>query len=99
MEDTSIISAGTQILRYQVLGIGFSAIILISTCVFQATGDGRATLIATLSRQGLIFIPILITMSHLWGYTGILCAQPLTDFLTATLVVILLLKSLKGKLI
>lgn len=99
MEDTSIISAGTQILRYQVLGIGFSAIILISTCVFQATGDGRATLIATLSRQGLIFIPILITMSHLWGYTGILCAQPLTDFLTATLVVILLLKSLKGKLV
>ena len=93
MDDATVVATGTQILRHQLLGIAFSAIILISTCVFQATGNGKATMATTLSRQGLLFIPILFLFSHLWGFQGILFAQPLTDLLTALLVIILLLRS------
>lgn len=95
MKDTTIIDTGAQVLRCQLLGIVFSAIILISTCVFQATGNGKATLVATLSRQGFLFAPILFIASCLWGFTGILFAQPLTDLLTTILVVVLLVNSLR----
>ena len=95
MDDPIIIATGANILRHQLLGIAFSAIILISTCIFQATGNGTATMISTLSRQGLIFLPILFTTSYLFGFTGVLFAQPITDLLTAILVLTLLLRTMK----
>ena len=90
-----IVSTGANILRHQLLGIAFSAIILISTCIFQATGNGKATMISTLSRQGFIFLPILFTVSHLFGFHGVLFAQPITDFLTAILIIFILYRTLK----
>jgi len=55
MEDPYIVATGTHILRCQILGIAFTAVILISTCVFQAIGNGKATMATTLSQQLLIF--------------------------------------------
>lgn len=95
MDNPIIVSTGANILRHQLLGIAFSAIILISTCIFQATGNGKATMISTLSRQGFIFLPILFTVSHLFGFHGVLFAQPITDFLTAILIVFILYRTLK----
>ena len=97
MEDAAIIAAGTQILRCQLLGIGFNAVILISTCVFQATGNGRATLLTILCRQGFIFVPVLLAVSRMWGFTGVLFAQPLTDLMITALVTALMWKNLREK--
>lgn len=94
MNDAGIIANGTQILRCQLLGTCFMAIILICTCTFQATGNGKATLVSTLGRQGFVFIPVLFIFSHLWGYHGVLYTQPVTDLITTILVVTLLRKSI-----
>lgn len=96
MDEPTIVATGAQILRCQLIGVPFSAIILITTCVFQATGNGKSTMLSTLSRQGLIFVPILFTLSHLFGFTGVLFAQALTDFITAILVLGLLFFNLKN---
>lgn len=90
MDDSTIITNGAIILRCQLLGIACSAIILITTCVFQATGNGKATLISTLSRQGFIFLPILFIGTHIFKFNGILFAQPITDLMTSILVLVIL---------
>ena len=90
MDDSTIITNGALILRCQLLGIACSAIILITTCVFQATGNGKATLISTLSRQGLLFIPILMIGTLFFKFKGILLAQSITDLITSVLVLVIL---------
>ena len=93
MDDSYILTTGTHILRCQVLGIAFTAVILISTCVFQAIGNGKATMITTLSQQLFIFLPVLFIASKCFGYEGILFAQPITNILTTILVLFLLKKN------
>lgn len=90
MDDSTIITNGALILRCQLLGIVCIAIILITTCVFQATGNGKATLISTLSRQCFLFIPILLIGTHFFKFNGILLAQPITDLITSILVLVIL---------
>ena len=93
MDDSYILITGTHILRCQVLGIAFTAVILISTCVFQAIGNGKATMVTTLSQQLFIFLPVLFIASKCFGYEGILFAQPITNILTTILVLFLLKKN------
>lgn len=93
MEDPVIVSLGSRILRFHLISTCFTAVILISTCTFQATGNAKATMAATLGRQGLLFIPILLTASSLFGFTGILFAQPAADLLTVVLVCFLMKRS------
>lgn len=90
MNNETIVANGALILRCQLLGIACSAVILITTCVFQAIGNGKATLISTLSRQGFLFIPILLIGTHFFQFKGILFAQPITDLMTSILVLVLL---------
>jgi putative MATE family efflux protein len=96
MEDAAIVSAGTQILRCQLSGVVFTAIILISTCVFQAIGNGKATLAVTVGRQLVIFVPVLFAANYFVGYRGILFAQPLSDLLSVVLIAILLKRNKKS---
>lgn len=93
MDDPAIVSTGTQILRNQLSSMVFVAIILLSTCIFQATGKGKAALILCLCRQGIFFTIVMCTMNFLFGYTGVISAMPVSDLLAAVLAIILLSKN------
>jgi len=81
------------------LGVRFMRIMLSTGIIFtlqftmlnslQATGDSIGALILSLSRQGLVFIPAAYLMNYLSGLTGIVWAQPISDFLSTVLSVIL----------
>jgi Na+-driven multidrug efflux pump len=51
----------------------------------QAMGKGLPSLIISLSRQGLIFIPVILILNHLFGFNGFIYAQSATDFFTVIL--------------
>ena len=86
----SVVTAGTQILRSQTIGLLFAAVILVSVCVFQSTGKAKAALLLSLSRQGVFFAVVILTFSYMFGYYGTIAAQPAADFLAAVLAVSLL---------
>ena len=94
MDDAAIVSAGTQILRTHLSGMCFTAIILVSTCIFQSAGKGQAALILCISRQGIIFTIVMFVSNFLFGYAGVISTMPISDFLAATLAVFLLKKNL-----
>jgi putative efflux protein, MATE family len=56
----------------------------------QSTGAALPSLILSVSRQGLLYIPILLLFSRLFDSAPMLAAaQPVTDYLSTTLAVIL----------
>lgn len=77
----------------------FSRILLTTSALFgifyvfqnslQAMGAAVSALIVNISRQGLIYIPLVYVMNSLLGVNGLLWAQPIADILSLILAVIL----------
>ena len=59
------------------------------TNTLQAMGAATPSLIINLSRQGLLFIPILILLESKLGLDGLLWAQPVVDVLSMLLAIAL----------
>lgn len=89
MDDPGITADGAAMLRWQVLGSAFAGIVLLFTCLFQATGKAVPALAISLSRQGLLFLAVLGIGVLIAGFTGLLAAQPIADALSAGLAVIM----------
>lgn len=72
--------------------IGFQ---IIGSSYFQAIGKPIPSLILSLSRQVLIFIPLLIILPRFWGIDGIWRTAPLSDVLAALLTAVLVFIELR----
>lgn len=77
--DPEVIRIGALALRLQCITLPLSAFIVMSNMMFQYIGKpARASLLA-LSRQGLVFIPVILVLSQLLGLLGIQMSQALAD--------------------
>lgn len=83
--------ARTLIISGPILGLLF---VFINT--IQAMGSAIPTLILSLSRQGIIYLPILFTFHHFFNTPRMLVmAQPVADYLSTMLAIILFLVTFK----
>ena len=89
INNESIVSEGTRMLRWQVITMVFVGIILLMTIIFQSMGKAAGSFILSISRQGILFFLVLIIAYHTLGYTGILVSQAISDLITAGIAVIL----------
>ncbi len=92
VKDTEMIATGVPMLRLQLAGMLFVAIVLVTTTTFQSAGKALGAFLLSISRQGVFLILTLAAGSALFGYYGILAAQACSDFLTALLAVFLFRK-------
>ncbi len=72
--------------------IGFQ---IITGNYFQSTGKAKVAAFLSLLRQVLVLIPVLLILPHFFGLKGIWLAAPISDFIAATIVFVLLVKELK----
>ena len=89
MSNESIIKDGTVMLRWQVISMVFVGIVLLMTIIFQSMGKVVGSFILSISRQGIIFLVILITAYNTLGYMGIIVSQAAADMVTAVIALIL----------
>lgn len=89
MKDPVVIHEGTLMIRWLSASAVFGGIILVFTTMFQSMGKAVPAFWLSFSRQGLIFAIVIVLMQHLFGYTGIIAAQPVADVLTFALAVVL----------
>ena len=92
LKEADVIAAAQQILRVQLIGMPFVGIVLASTCIFQAIGNGAGAMILSAGRQGVIFAIVIFCASKLAGFSGVIASQPVSDFLTASVAVMILLQ-------
>lgn len=67
----------------------FFGMFYVFTNSIQAMGAASAALVINISRQGIIYIPLLFLFQALFGMNGLVWAQPMADTLSMALVIIL----------
>ncbi len=90
MDDAVIVEVGALMLRRMLIGLPFVGVFLVCSTLFMSAGKSLPTLLLSLSRQGIVFVFVLLALSRMMGYEGVITAQPVTDVLSALLGVILL---------
>ena len=93
IDNAAIISDGAVMLRWQIAGMVFCAVILLYTCLFQASGKAFQALVMSLSRQGVLFILVFLAATAIAAYRGFLAAQLIAEILSAALALVLYKKS------
>ena len=82
-----ITDLGVLGLKYYSIGILTLGITNTITMFYATIGLGKESLILSITRQGLFFIPIILILPGILGIDGVLLAQPIADILTFILAV------------
>ena len=96
MEQDSVVSAGSLMLRCLLVTTPFVGITLVFTTLFQAAGKAIPAFLLSISRQGIILALCLWILPLLLGYYGIITAQAAADVLTAVIALLLYLRVGRG---
>ncbi|MCR3923372.1 MAG: MATE family efflux transporter [Firmicutes bacterium] len=91
INDARVIELGVQIIRAFVIAMPFLGTQMVLMTMFQSLGKTVESLIISLGRQGLFFIPALIIFSSRWQFNGFIYALPVADIATTLLSVTLFL--------
>lgn len=89
LDEPGIVRDGALMLRCQVITMVFVGFVLLMTIVFQSMGKAGASFLLSVSRQGVVFLVVLVAARQLLGYNGILLAQAVADTLTMAGAVVL----------
>ena len=95
--DTEIITNGSLVIRIAVLMTPFIGIQIVAAGLFQSLGKAVPSLVLSLLRQVLLFIPLVIILPRVLGLKimGIWIAYPAADILSVILTVLYLRSELK----
>ena len=81
--EPTVIEIGTQALRIMCVFIMFLPVSVVATMLFQCVGKNGSALVLSCLQSGLLFIPLCVVLSRIFGILGIQLAQPLAYFLAA----------------
>jgi putative MATE family efflux protein len=95
IDDPAIIDIGTKMFRAVITTGPILGIYFVSMMTIQAMGKARSSLILTICRQGLAFVPAIIIGNALLGLDGLIWAQPIADLVSAILGFSLLRRNLQ----
>ena len=68
-------------------------VLYVLTNALQAMGAATEALIINVSRQGIVFIPAVFILKAILGITGVIWAQPVADFVSLFITVILYVRT------
>lgn len=95
INDNEVIDLGVKMLTALMVPGAVIGIMFIINFAFQGMGKGAQSLVLALSRQGLVYFPLLFIMDHFVGLNGIIWAQPTADIVCVVLAVIMFSSILK----
>ena len=98
IDNSEIIFIGRQMLRILYTAAVFQAFVLVIFSLAISVGDAGVSFILSVSRQGIVFIAAIVFLSAVFGYYGVLSAQPAADIITAGIAFFLLKKRLRPKI-
>lgn len=94
MDNDAIVQAGTVMLRWQVSSMVFVGMVLLFTIIFQSSGKVLGSFLLSISRQGVVFLVVILIAYNLLGYYGVVMSQAIADLITAIFAAALFMKQL-----
>lgn len=89
IDDEAVIEYGVKMLTALMVPGTLLGIMFIINFAFQGMGKGAQSLILAGSRQGLVYLPMLLIMNYFVGLEGIIWAQPVADLVSIAIAVIM----------
>lgn len=90
LDDPNAYSFGMQFARTLILSGPVLGILFLMINAIQSMGAALPSLVLSISRQGLIYIPVLYLFQHIFSSAKMLVmAQPVTDYIATTFSIIL----------
>lgn len=98
IDDYDVIMKGSMILNALLLSLPFIGGQMIATVTAQSLGKAILSMFLSISRQGILYIPLIITLNKLFGFEGFIYAQPVTDVIMFVLALFLINNMLKKEI-
>lgn len=96
LENQEAFSYGMSFARIYIYSGPILGLLFVFINAIQSTGAALPSLILSISRQGLLFLPIILTMNAVFHTpTTLAMAQPVTDYLSTALALLLFLVTYK----
>ena len=89
INDSETVKIGSDFIKIIIISAPFLAVQFVLSSTFQAMGKAVPSLILSISRQGLIFMPVLFIANTVLGLNGIVLAQPVADIITVVIAIVL----------
>lgn len=86
--DIEMISAGQRALRANGLSFVLFGFCTVYSSLFLALGKAKEGFILGACRQGICFVPVILSLPAIFGISGILYAQPVSDVISALITVV-----------
>lgn len=90
-----VISQGTNVIRISIFSFLILGPQMLASTGIQAFGKAKEALILSVARQGVVYIPLLFAMQSLFGFNGLIWAQPISDAITLGIGLVFLAVTLK----
>lgn len=95
IDNPEVISYGIQMVIALQLSGPVIGILFLCINTIQGMGKALPSLVLTICRQGLVFIPSVFILNKLFGLDGVIYAQPVADYLSIILSIFLCLELFK----
>ena len=80
--DPDVVRIGALALRAMCLAMPLIPLGIVCNMTFQSIGKSWTATVLSLARQGIFFLPLILTLPRFIGLTGVQITQPLADALT-----------------
>lgn len=92
-----MLEIGVPALRTISLSFVFAGFCIVSSCVFQALGNGVYSMLLSIARQIVIILPVAFTFAKLFGLNMVWYAYPMAEVFSVFICIFLLKHILKSK--
>ena len=94
--DPEVVAIGTRALRWQLLTFPLLSMVGLSNMFLQTIRKPIQANLAAASRSGLFFVPLILTLPHFLGLTGVEICQAVSDLCAFALCTPMALLTLRG---
>lgn len=96
-QSPQVIATGSRVLRTIMWILPFVGAVSMSRMSFQAMGKPQFAFAITLVRQLILYVPLLLILNHVFGFGGMIWAQPATEVIMMAVSLSLLYRVIKGQ--
>lgn len=93
--DENLIRISERAIRINMMVFPVVGAQMVCTGFFQSIGKAKISMLLSLSRQLLFFLPLLIVLPNFYDVDGVWMSQPISDMISAIVAVVLLLNYIK----
>lgn len=93
--ETELIAMGSRALRIMVIMFPVIGAQVVFSTYFQAAGKGIPSLLLSILREVIIFVPLLMVFSRIYGLDGVWISRPVSDLIAFLVTYLLISRELK----